>query len=150
MSGEVAQDTDCCLDAFGDSVMLWSPSVAAPSFATHPNCISPWWTRTGQSDNFPSGIPGLCLSRLSSSPSLAGRRQTEPPDYPWSRGATEVTEAVTGSGDLFCLHGQPRRRSRPRAPMGPSQPRRPGPLHPSHDHTARQERGSMSMNAGLR
>ena len=26
MSGEVAQDTDCYLDAFGDSVMLWSPS----------------------------------------------------------------------------------------------------------------------------
>ncbi len=55
MSGEVVQDADCYLDAVGDSVMLWSPSVAAPSFATHPDRISPWWAQTAQSGNFPSG-----------------------------------------------------------------------------------------------
>ncbi len=69
------------------------------------------------------------LSRLSSFPSLAGRRQMEHPDFPWSGGATTVPEAVSALEFLFCLHGGPRRRSRPRAPVGPSQPRRPGPLH---------------------
>ena len=36
----------------------------------------------------------LCLSRLSSFPSLAGRRQTEHPDFSWSGCATTVPEAV--------------------------------------------------------
>lgn len=73
--------------------------------------------------------PSSCLSQLSSSPSLAGRRQKGHPDSPWSGGATAVTEAVTALENSLLPPGPPRRRSRPRAPMGPSQSRRPGPLH---------------------
>ncbi len=72
----------------------------------------------------------LCLSRLSSFPSLAGRRQTEHPDFPWSGCATTVPEAVAALEISSASKAGPQRRSRPRAPVGPSQPRRPGPLLP--------------------
>ena len=66
-------------------------------------------------------FPGRTAANGASRLSLAGRRHSSNRSGhgPWR--------------SLFCLHGPPRRRSRPRAPMGPSQPRRPGPLY-FHDH----------------
>ena len=70
-----------------------------------------------------------CLSRLSPSTFPGGRRQQGHPDLPWSGGAKSVTEAAPVRRTLFSSVSGREGALVPGRQLGPSQPRRPGPLH---------------------